>query len=521
MEIVLLIARVLLAAVFGIAGVAKLVDEPGTRSAIVGFGVPARFAPALARFLPPLEIAVAIALIPTATAWPAAIAAAALLFAFAIGVGVNVARGHSPQCHCFGQLHSAPVSWFTFFRNLMLAGVAGLVILEGRHSPGLSALAWTAELKTTEAISLVLSVSAVSLLAIAAAYLKRVFDQQAQLLSKVDAMKKVIDEDYAEPPPIERSEASGPGVGLPVGAPAPGFSLASVDGSQVSLDDLMAYGKTLLLVFVSPNCAPCRLLTPAIGDWANKYRDTLTVAMLSKGTLEQNRGALSDYGEARFLLQESSDIAARYDAKWSPAALLIRTDGKIATPLAYGEEDIREMVLRAVEAPPGVSSKRALAIKGNGHKPRVTVGTPHSHSDVGKLLPKFSLPDLNGRTISSSDFVGEDTLLLFWDPKCPFCESMSGDIIRWESNPPAGAPRLVLVSSGDFEAVKADRDRFKAQILYDEEFDVPLLFGTNATPSALLIDRDGRIASAPTLGRLNIMMLAGIQLTPAAAGGSS
>src|SRR5690349_2545574 len=64
MELLLLAARVVLAAVFGTAACTKLVDPTGTQQAIIAFGVPARLARPLRVFLPLAELAIALALIP-------------------------------------------------------------------------------------------------------------------------------------------------------------------------------------------------------------------------------------------------------------------------------------------------------------------------------------------------------------------------------------------------------------------------------------------------------------------------
>ena len=123
-----LLARVLLAAVFAIAGLAKLADLKGSRQALRDFGVPAPLAPVLGTLLPLTELAVALALLPPRTAWWGAVGALVLLLVFVAGICYNLARGRRPSCHCFGQLHSAPVGWFTLTRNLVLAGVAGCVV---------------------------------------------------------------------------------------------------------------------------------------------------------------------------------------------------------------------------------------------------------------------------------------------------------------------------------------------------------------------------------------------------------
>jgi uncharacterized membrane protein YphA (DoxX/SURF4 family) len=54
----LLVCRVLLAAVFVVAGAAKLADLEGSRRAVREFGVPDRFAGSLGGLLPAAEVAV-------------------------------------------------------------------------------------------------------------------------------------------------------------------------------------------------------------------------------------------------------------------------------------------------------------------------------------------------------------------------------------------------------------------------------------------------------------------------------
>lgn len=509
MEIVLLVARLLLALVFGVAGIAKAVDPNGSRRAMIGFGVPERLATPLARWLPVAEILIALALIPLNTAWVGAIAAVVLLLIFAVAIGVTLARGESPDCHCFGQLHSEPVRWSTFARNLMLMAAAGLVFVEGKDNPGMSALNWVVDLRAGEVISLIVSAGAVALLATGIVYLRRIVNQQSTVLARIDAMKKVIDEDYAEPP-VEREDAAAPVEGLPVGAPAPSFSLSSIGGEQVTLDDLLVYGKPVLLLFVSPNCLPCETLRPSIKVWERDYGSQLTVALLSKGDLEENRDRMAKYEARNVLLQGQSGVAEEYEAKWTPAALLIRPDGRIASQVSYGDEEIRALVTRAV-TPADVRRKRNLPVKSNGHKPQITIATPQALKDLGEPAPRFSLPDLQGEVVDNQDLLGRDTLLVFWDPKCPYCQEMVEDFERWEDDPPKGAPRLVFVSSGEEEIVREESSRIKSQFLHDPEFDVGPLFGTNRTPSAVLIDADGRIASGPTGGRLNILALAGVR----------
>ena len=144
MNIALLVGRLLLALVFAVAGTAKLADREGSRRAIVDFGAPSVLAAPLGLLLPLAELDVAATLLPASTAWWGALGALSLLSVFLVGISVNLARGRTPDCHCFGQLpqHRQP-RWKTLARNGALAAVAGFVPLGGLlGGAGPSALAW-------------------------------------------------------------------------------------------------------------------------------------------------------------------------------------------------------------------------------------------------------------------------------------------------------------------------------------------------------------------------------------------
>src|SRR5215208_4215891 len=152
----LLGARLVLAGVFAGAGFAKLADRAGSRQALVDFGLPAALAKSLTILLPLAELAVALTLIPASTALWGAVGALALLLLFVAGISMNLARGRTPDCHCFGQLHSAPVGWKTLTRNGALAAVAGFVVWQGwQGDVGPSPIAWLGVLSATQLLILV------------------------------------------------------------------------------------------------------------------------------------------------------------------------------------------------------------------------------------------------------------------------------------------------------------------------------------------------------------------------------
>ena len=128
LDALLLASRLLLAAVFAVAALAKLADREGSRQAVVAFGAPRPLAAPLALALPLAELAVAVLLLPAATALAGALGALGLLLLFSAAIALNLVRGREPECHCFGQLHSAPAGPRTLVRNGLLAVVAALTL---------------------------------------------------------------------------------------------------------------------------------------------------------------------------------------------------------------------------------------------------------------------------------------------------------------------------------------------------------------------------------------------------------
>src|SRR4051812_36191388 len=135
METLVIGARILLVVVFATAGVGKLLDVAGSRQAVRDFGVPESVAGASGALLPLVELAAAVLLVFPATAqWGAALALT-LLVAFMAGIANALRHGFAPDCHCFGQLHSAPAGRATLARNGLLAVIAAFVAGRGPGPP--------------------------------------------------------------------------------------------------------------------------------------------------------------------------------------------------------------------------------------------------------------------------------------------------------------------------------------------------------------------------------------------------
>src|SRR5438270_2171850 len=189
MALVLLIVRLLLAVVFLVAGIAKLADLAGSRQALRDFGVPARLADPFGLLLPLAELAVAGALLFPATAWWGALGALVLLLLFVGGIGYNLTRGRQPDCHCFGQLHSAPAGWPTLIRNLVLAALAAVVVVFGWSSSQLSVVDWLAPLSVSQRIEVLVGLLVLVLLLAEGWLLLQVLSQQGRLLVRIEALE--------------------------------------------------------------------------------------------------------------------------------------------------------------------------------------------------------------------------------------------------------------------------------------------------------------------------------------------
>jgi uncharacterized membrane protein YphA (DoxX/SURF4 family) len=220
MDAALLIARLVLAGVFALAGVAKLSDLEGSRKAIIDFGLPAVLASPLALLLPLAELAVAAALIPASTAWWGALGALGLLMLFVVGISLNLARGRKPDCHCFGQLHSAPAGWKTLARNGVLAAVAGFVLWEGYGVAGPSAISWLGALSAAQLLALVGGVLVLSLLAGQWWFLAHLLRQNGRLLVRLEAVEESVAAGGGLAP-SQNGTALHQAEGLPVGSEAP------------------------------------------------------------------------------------------------------------------------------------------------------------------------------------------------------------------------------------------------------------------------------------------------------------
>jgi peroxiredoxin/uncharacterized membrane protein YphA (DoxX/SURF4 family) len=486
MDVFLLIIRVLLSSVFLLAGITKLADRAGSYKAAVDFGIPQQLAKPFALVLPLAELAVALLLIFNLTAWIGAIGAFFLLLSFVVGISYNLAKGRQPDCHCFGQLHSEPIGRSTLIRNALLALLATLIIWQGPERPGLSLFTTLSSLDSMLLVGIVFAILVIAALAAQGWFIFNLLRQNGRLLLRLETLEAQIRSGGLQPTP---ASASAPVVGLRVGVQAPKFSLPQLDGRELSLDALRRAGKPMLLLFTDPGCGPCSALMPQVAAWQREHAASLSIIIASRGTVEKNQTLQREYGLTQLIIQKDREVSTLYEAYGTPSAVLIRPDGAIGSPLVGGADAIASLVANTAKPP----------------QPAQVV-PPRKVVQKGNLAPAFSLKDLDGKGMRSEDLRGKSSLLLFWSPSCGFCQRMLGQLKEWEANPPLGAPQLILISSGSAEDNRAMG--LQSAILLDQGFATGHAFGAGGTPSAILIDAKGKIASEIAIGASSVLALA-------------
>lgn len=487
MDLFLLILRLALAAVFGTAGIAKLFDPAGSAKAAADFGVPLSLTRAVAYLLPAVELFIAASLLFVQFSWFGAIGAAALLLAFTFGMVVQLAKGNAPDCHCFGQIHSEPVGKASIARNIALLILAAFLVVRGRDQQGINFLT-----SNQDVMLLAIGVGVIVLLVIAVIFLKRIFDQQVQIMRRIELMELVSREGAN----VEREDVGHPHEGLPIGAVFPDFELGDLQGGMVSLGDLKSAGLPLLFIFISPNCTPCNALLPEFEQWQKDLLGKIKFVFISTGSSEDNEAKFGSGRELLVLLQKDRELAESVKARWTPTAVLMDAGGRIASHVTAGDTAIRALV----DDIKGRDLSKEFTYFSNGD------GQSHSNR-VGQSIPAFSVEDIEGRKISDDDLKGHQTLVTFWSPTCPFCREMLDDLREWEKVKGKDEPSLVVFSDGERE--EHEKLGLRSPLILDKGHQTAAGFGMFGTPSAVLINEDCRFISETAVGAPDIWALVG------------
>lgn len=298
-----------LAAVFAVAGTAKFADLEGSRRAVKAFGVPQPLAGSLGALLPAAELTTAALLVAGLLGGggmlvAGALSAFGLLAIFCAAIALNLLRGHAPNCHCFGQLHSAPAGRRTLARNGALLSAATFVASGGEP---------VATIATGIAVIAILTIVTLGLRGRTAA-----------------------------------AHAGPTGAARPAeGSRAPPFELTAPTGPRLSLAALLRRGRPVVLIFSDAECGPCTALAPTIAEWQRLRADDLTIAVIERADYPTSI-AFDVHGRRNVLLDHGGDVAGRYGVEGTPSAVVVAADGTFADGMAAGGPAIEALLGRAV-----------------------------------------------------------------------------------------------------------------------------------------------------------------------------
>ncbi|MER7455335.1 MauE/DoxX family redox-associated membrane protein [Nocardia beijingensis] len=329
------ISRLGLAVVFGLSAWGKLADRSATRQAVGDFGVPLRWAPAVAWGLSITEAIIAVSVLIPGLSGSAALAVLLLLAVFTAVIVRLLRRGEHPSCSCFGAASATPIGPKILVRNGVFAALAVLVGIGARTHPRVPM-----DLPADNAIGC-------AALAVVVAVLVWLAGQLRVLRRRVD----------------EQALSTLGAEGLPVGAVAPEFELLAPDGAKTTLEDLLTGGRSVLLVFVHPGCELCAALARELPRWRARTGDALAIVAVGNGDAAEQAawGAEQGLGDIPSLVQQGNEAALRYRVRGTPSAVLIDSDGRVAAPVARGGIAIRELIRTARTGPRGLERDKIPA----------------------------------------------------------------------------------------------------------------------------------------------------------------
>jgi thiol-disulfide isomerase/thioredoxin len=281
-------------------------------------------------------------------------AAGALLVVFSGAIAVNLALGRRPDCRCFGQLQASRVGSATLVRNGALAGISAFVALRGPGDVrlGLESLSSLVHAATASVPYWVFALVAAWMAAAIWVGWTITRIETTAVRSPMPA-RPVANPDpgtVAPPWPVpvqepdQQHEAPNP-IPLPIGASAPSFTLSSLGGDVVTIEELARNGRSLLLLFTQPHCGACDAVLSDVGRWQREHAERFLIVLISKHGFEANREKVRAFELTDLWLQQGDEIGQAYGVQLFPTAVVIE-DGRIASEPAEGRAAIRALVMK-------------------------------------------------------------------------------------------------------------------------------------------------------------------------------
>ncbi|MEU6558726.1 MauE/DoxX family redox-associated membrane protein [Nocardia nova] len=130
---------------------------------------------------------------------------------------------------------------------------------------------------------------------------------------------------------------------------------------------------------------------------------------------------------------------------------------------------------------------------------------------AGSVAPEFELPDTRGGRTSLESLRDShyQVLLVFVHPGCELCAALARELPRWQTRT-ENVLRIATVGNGDVGEHAAWADEHgvaNISSLVQQGNEVALRYRVRGTPSAVLVDHEGRIAAPVARGAIAIREL--------------
>jgi peroxiredoxin len=153
--------------------------------------------------------------------------------------------------------------------------------------------------------------------------------------------------------------------------------------------------------------------------------------------------------------------------------------------------------------------ERVIQLAAGGGAP-----APPQGLDPGSTAPDFQLPDLSGNLLSLARWRGQRILLIFFNPKCGFCEQMADRLAALKADESEGRPIPVVISSGSADENRhfMEQHSIRCPVLVQQKEEVTAAYRVSGTPMGYLIDEVGAIATPLTIGAGDLLALEAVQI---------
>lgn len=132
-------------------------------------------------------------------------------------------------------------------------------------------------------------------------------------------------------------------------------------------------------------------------------------------------------------------------------------------------------------------------------------GPPPASVVVGEQAPEFTLMNMEGESVSLTDYRGQVVVINFWATWCPPCREEKPTMERlYQQFKDKGLVFLAVNVEENGHQVVSEylmRNSFSFPILLDGKAEVQSLYGVFRYPESYIIDRDGMVVEHVIGGR--------------------